>query len=381
METGSERSQLVSMEDERVLLAAAVSLSGRYARQGRLAAAGLQQAVADVCSVGGVRLGARRFLPKVLVLDDAGTGTGVRRALDAVGGADLVLGPYGSDLVRTAGRWAAERGRVLWNHGGSADDVERLPGVVSLASPASRYLAVVLEALGAQWRSARVLVAVGRGRFAQHAAEGAWKAAARLGMSVVAAVSHEEVPEHPEAEVLLIAGSFEQDVGILRRLRVRPPVIGAVAGGIGAFANELGRRAEGVLAPSQWEEGVHFPLDVGPRSADVVRALRARVLPTLSAGAGTGHVEYPCAQAYAAVLVALRCVEKSGSLDDEALLDAARSLRCTTFFGRFGLGDDGRQSDHNLVVVQWRAGVKRVVWPPDAYPKPHWRAHRRDSAS
>ncbi|HZA37141.1 MAG TPA: hypothetical protein VE505_19555, partial [Vicinamibacterales bacterium] len=105
--------------------------------------------------------------------------------------------------------------------------------------------------------------------------------------------------------------------------------------------------------------------DVGPRSVDVVRALRARVLPTLSAGAGTGHVEYPCAQAYAAVLVALRCVEESGSLDDGALLDAARSLRCTTFFGRFGLGDDGRQSDHDELAVQWRAGVKRVVWPPD----------------
>jgi len=226
-------------------------------------------------------------------------------------------------------------------------------------------LAVVLEALGAQGRSARVLLAVGPGSFAQHAAKGAREAAARLGMSVVATLPHGDVPEDPEADVLLIAGSFEQDVAVLRRLRVRPPVIGAVAAGIGAFANELGRRAEGVLAPSQWEEGVHFALDVGPRSVDVVRALRARVLPALSVGAGTGHVEYPCAQAYATVLVALRCVEESGSLDDRALLDAARSLRCTTFFGRFGLGDDGRQSDHDLLVVQWRAGVKRVVWPPD----------------
>jgi branched-chain amino acid transport system substrate-binding protein len=141
--------------------------------------------------------------------------------------------------------------------------------------------------------------------------------------------------------------------------------MGAVAGGIGAFASEFGRRTEGVLAPSQWEEGVPFAVDVGPRSMGMVRALQARVLPTLSAGAGTGHVEYPCAQAYAAVLVALRCVEESGSLDDGALLAAARSLRCTTFFGRFGLGDDGRQSDHDLLVLQWRAGVKHVVWPPD----------------
>ena len=93
--------------------------------------------------------------------------------------------------------------------------------------------------------------------------------------------------------------------------------------------------------------------------------LRARVLPTLSVGAGTGHIEYPSAQAYAAVLVALRCVEDAGSLEDEALAAAARRLRCTTFFGRFGLAADGRQLEHEMLVAQWRAGMKRIVWPPE----------------
>ena len=356
---------MVGLQDERVLVAGVTSLSGRYVFQGRQAGAGLQQAVADVCSAGGVRLGDRRVLPELVVLDDRGTRAGVRRALDALVEAGLVVGPYGSDLVREAAAWAVHRGRVLWNHGGSADDVEHLAGVVSVASPASRYLASVLEALAPHRRSARVLIAAGRGGFGQHAAQGARQAAARLGMSVIGSVPHDEVPDAPGTDVLLMAGTFEQDVALLRRFRTRPPLIGAVAAGLGAFAHELGRRAEGVLAPSQWEEGVHFAVDVGPRPVHVVRALRARVLPTLSAGAGTGHVEYPSAQAYAAVLVALRCVEESGSLDDGALLDAARGLRCTTFFGRFGLGDDGRQSDHDELVVQWRAGVKRVVWPPD----------------
>ena len=341
-----------------------MSLSGRYASQGRLAAAGLRQVVADVSSAGGIRVGERRLLPEMLVLDDGGTRAGVRRALDALGGADLMFGPYGSDLVREAAGWAAQRGRILWNHGGSADDVECLPGVVSVASPASRYLTAVLEAVAAHRRSARVLLAIGAGRFGHHAAHGARQAAARLGMSVVGVMPHDEVPEAPDAELLLMAGSFEHDVALLRRLRVRPPVIGAVAAGIGAFARELGRRAEGVLGPSQWEEGLQFVVDVGPRPADVVRALRARVLPRLSVGAGPGHVEYPTAQAYAAVLVALRCVQDAGSTDDEALRIAAHRLRCTTFFGRFGLGADGRQLDHDLVVVQWHAGVKRLVWPP-----------------
>jgi len=88
-----------------------------------------------------------RLTPELHVVDDGGTRAGVRGALEEVAEADLLVGPYGSDLVDEAARWAAERGRVLWNHGGSADEVERLPGVVSVPSPASRYLGPVLEAL------------------------------------------------------------------------------------------------------------------------------------------------------------------------------------------------------------------------------------------
>ena len=349
----------------RVLVGAVVSLSGRYTFQGRLAGAGLQQAVADVRSSGGVRLADRTVLPELVILDDRGTRAGVRQALDALTGADLVIGPYGSDLARAAGAWAAERGRVVWNHGGSADDVEGLSGVVSVASPASSYLSAMLDALARHRPSARVLVAAGRGGFGHHAIQGAQQAATRLGLSIVGSVTHHEVPESPDADVLLLAGSFEQDLELLRRLRKRPAIIGAVAAGLGAFADELGGRIERILAPTQWEEGVHFVVDLGPQPAQVLRALRARVLPTLSVGAGTGHIEYPSAQAYAAVLVALRCVEDSGSLEDEALAAAARRLRCTTFFGRFGLAADGRQLEHEMLVAQWRAGVKRIVWPPE----------------
>jgi branched-chain amino acid transport system substrate-binding protein len=352
------------MQDGRVLVGAVVSLSGRYASQGRLAAGGLRQAVDDIRSAGGVRLADRHVFPELVVLDDGGTRVGVRQALDALTAADLVVGPYGSDLVRVAGAWAAERGRVLWNHGGSADDVERTARVVSVASPASRYLAAVLEAVARHRPSARVLVAVGRGGFGQCAAQGARQAAGRLGMSVVGCVTHDAVPEVPDVDVLLLAGSFEQDVALLRRLRTRPAIIGAVAAGLGAFAVETARRHEGVLGPSQWEEGVNFAVDLGARPATVLRALRARVLPTLSAGTETSHIEYPTAQAYAVVLIALHCMEDAGSLDDGALAAAARRLRCTTFFGRFGLAEDGRQLDHNMLVVQWRAGMKRVVWPP-----------------
>jgi len=197
-------------------------------------------------------------------------------------------------------------------------------------------------------------------------ADGARRAAERLGMVVAGTVPHADVPDRParDADVLVAAGTFADDLELLRRLRDRPSAVAAVGAGIGRFGSELGSRAEGVLGPSQWEEGVRFRADVGPTVADVIRSLRAAVMPNLRAEGAGRSVDYPAAQAYAAGQIALRCVEEAGTTQDAQVEREARGFRCTTFFGRFGLGEDGRQQDHQMLAVQWQDGVKRVVGPP-----------------
>lgn len=70
--------------DGSLVLASPISLTGRYAHLGRLAAAGLHQAVEDVAHRGGVRVGGRTLTPEVVVFDDGGTRAGVRHALDVL---------------------------------------------------------------------------------------------------------------------------------------------------------------------------------------------------------------------------------------------------------------------------------------------------------
>jgi branched-chain amino acid transport system substrate-binding protein len=348
----------------RLVLGAPVSLSGRYAFQGRLAAIGLRQAVEDFQARGGLDLDGERLSPEIKLVDDGSTRSGIRKALEAISGADLIFGPYGSDLAYEAALWAGETRRTIFNHGGSADQVQRLPGVISIPTPASRYLASMLEALADPLPGARVLLIVGGGQFGRSAAEGAEEAARKLGMTVVAAVPYSEVASAPDADVLLGAGKFAEDLELVAGLSVRPSAVGVVAAGLGLFGLRLRAGAEGILGPSQWEEGVRFHPDFGPNQMEVVRSLRAGTLATLRAEMVGGHVEYPAAQAYASVLVALRCFQDAGGGDDSSLEAAARRLKFTTFFGPFGLGEDGRQRDHGMVICQWHEGVKRIVWPP-----------------
>ena len=274
MEGSEER-----VPDARLVVGAPLSLTGRYGFLGRLAAAGLRQVVQGARTLGGIRMGEEPLAPELQVVDDGGTRAGVRGALEEVAEADLLVGPYGSDLVDEAARWAAGRGRVLWNHGGSADEVERLRGVVSVPSPASRYLGPVLEALAESLPGARVLVAAGRGPFGRSAALGAGDAADRLGMTFVGTVAPEEVPEASDADVVLAAGTFAEDVELVRRLRARPTAVAAVAAGIslfgarpwgqapkGSWARPNGRRAPG--SPSTWDRGRRRRSGLsGPRSS------------------------------------------------------------------------------------------------------------------
>ena len=93
--------------------------TGRYALQG-------------VQLRAGVELWAARTGARLLIEDDRSSpqhAIEVHARLLARGCA-FVLGPYGGDCTRAVARAAG--GAAVWNHGAAADDVQRLPGVVSV---------------------------------------------------------------------------------------------------------------------------------------------------------------------------------------------------------------------------------------------------------
>ena len=221
-------------------------------------------------------------------------------------GCSPVLGPYGSDTTRAVARG----GGTVWNHGAAADDVQRLPGVVSVPSPSSRYLVAVARAAVELHGVSRAAVLTGPGRFARFAREGLERAAGTLGLRLVAA---------DEAECILLCGSVEWEAARFRQI-ARPGVV--VAGVSPGLPHAPHVWPDGVLAPVQWHPDLGGP---------------------------PGLADYVAAQAYACALIA-----DSGPNDP-------RSLSTETFFGRFELDSDGLQVGHRLSVVRWRDGRQEVV--------------------
>ena len=148
---------------------APLPLTGRYAVQGAQVRAGLE-------------LWARQTGARLVLLDDCSDPRQAARLHEdlVAGGCRFVLGPYGSDSTRAVAR--ARAGRVVWNHGAAADDVQRLPGVVSVPSPASRYLVALGRAVARLSPGAHVAVEGAPGRFA---CEELQREAAVLGLRLV----------------------------------------------------------------------------------------------------------------------------------------------------------------------------------------------------
>ena len=400
------------------------SLSGQFQTQGRQALAGIRAWAEDANRAGGLTVADRPGpLPvSVVCYDDASLADGTRRATrrlildDRV---DLLFGPYSSGLAQAAAAVAAEHNRLLWNHGGASDNIQRTgPGrVVDILTPAGEYLAALPDLVRAAAPGARTfaIVRCAVGAFPRQVSDGMARRAVALGFEQT--LHHEFPPDTTDfshvldavaqvkPDLLLAVGRIRHDLAFARQL-ARRRTAGVTAGDLGVagtlgavavvaapiqqFQDALGDNAAGFIGPSQWEPGddLNDELNSEPRmggderadggdAASPVAALygpaAAQVMASLqrasqAAGDSTGDlaVDYPMVQAYAAGLVAQRCVAAAGTLDDTALWAAATGLDFATFYGRFRIDpDSGRQVGRSVVIIQWQQGRKAIIWPPE----------------
>lgn len=367
------------MQGDRIVVGIVASLTGQFSRQGSQALEGAAAWVRDANISGGIFVKSlAKKLPLQLVhLDDRSRADVARRSAEKLiqeHRSDLLLGPYSSVLTLAVAPVAEKYRRILWNHGGASDRIcsQGYRWVVGILTPASKYLQGLIDLLKEiDPGSRRVAVLYsGRGSFAESVASGVVSYAAQQGFLVTSQVRYQPPVEdfYPllrevhgsEPDVIIGVGRIQDDLLLasqMVRSGVRAKAVALVAAGIGQFSETLGSGAGGFIGPSQWEPGAVHTTDYGPAAQDVVTRLGE---------AGIESIDYPMAQAYAAGLVAQRCVEEAGTLDNGALREVADQLEFTTFYGRFKLDQaTGCQVGRSVQIVQWQGGKKVVVWPRD----------------
>ncbi len=360
------------------------SLSGQFQVQGRQALAGLQAWAADINQAGGIALGNAGPKAHVSVIhhDDSSKPDMAKQVTDLLisqDKVDLLFGPYSGVLTRAAAQVAESRQRLLWNQGGATDDIyqQGYRWVVGVLTPAGQYLTGLLPLIrDADPEAASVgILRAATGAFPRVIAQEVQRQADALGFQVCYVrqypASHDDFSGIVEdirkaaPDVLVAVGRIHNDLAFAQSLVCLPISLRAaavVAAPIQQFREALGDDVEGFIGPSQWEHGGKYPRDYGPSAQEVLKSLTKQ---------RQGPVDYPMAQAYAAGVIAQRCLEHAGSLNDRALRQAAAEVDFSTFYGRFKIDPaTGRQVGRSNLLIQWQQGRKVILWPPEQQQAP-----------
>jgi branched-chain amino acid transport system substrate-binding protein len=363
------------MSRPEITIGLSVSLSGKFHPQGQQALQGARLWQAYINAQGGIAVqnGEKRSV-RLIWYDDRSRISFARKnacQLLKEDQIDILLGPYSSSLTMAVAEIAEEYKKVLWNSGGSSDEIfsHGRRYLVGIASPASDYLRELPHWLAEEHPALRricVLYSAG-GTFGWQVARGILES-----VLVVAGQSVELVPINSslenydtilrtlfdiDPEVVVLAATFPDELVIMRTRQHWPStvrVVAAVAAGLGDFSAELAQIADGVLGPSQWEPGVTFPNVTGPTSDWFLDSFQRQF----------GHApNYIAAGSFATGLVVTECIWRAASLDDEQLRSTASDLDCNTFYGRFRIDSlTGIQTGHRVLLIRWQGGHKVV--PP-----------------
>lgn len=305
-------------------------------------------------------------------------------------GVKVIIGTYSSSLAYAASEVAERNGVIYWEVGGIADNItERgykylfrvCPTASNFGINAARFTANALAPkLGIAPQDLRVAVVYEDSLYGTTVAQYAEEEAKRIGLNVVANEPYSSKSVDLSSVILnlkaadpdvVIATSYAPDSILLSRqskeLGFRPKyLVGTGAGhALRSFAETLGPDAEGVFNTDFTQIRTSSDYAVG---IDEFVELYTK---TFNEPPRSGH----SLVSYHGAMVLFDVLEKAGSVDPEAIREAALAIdqpddQSPTGYGAKFAGPDAKDAGQNqkaqTAVAQWQNGELITVWPEKA---------------
>lgn len=376
-----------------ILFGAAVSLTGKTAKEGEYTRNGYQLYVDRINELGGIKVGGKSYRVALKYYDDESKSERTAQLIEKLVNEDKVnflLGPYGSAPTATAAP-IAERYKIpLVEANGSAESIfsKGYRYTFAVLSPARRYLQGIIDAIRATDPSAKTVAILGENEpFSKEVAQGGADHAKEEGMQVV---YHELYPSNTQdvsalltsikaknPHILLGAGHLQDSLLVIKQakdLGLSPRAIGfSVGPSSPEFRENLKADADYVFGATQWTDALKYKGDDpwGTPQA-FAAAVRARY-PEYKV------VAYQVAESAAALVAYQKAIEKAQSLEPTAVRDALAALDIMTFYGQIKFDARGVNVYKPMAVEQLQPdGRKYTVFPTAVaekgvlYPMPPW---------
>jgi branched-chain amino acid transport system substrate-binding protein len=385
---------LPALAADTIVFGAAISITGKTAKEGEYTRDGYQFAIDKINELGGIKVGGKSYKVALKYYDDETKPERTAQLIEKLINEDKVnflLGPYGSSPTGTAAP-IAERYKVpMVEANGAAESVFSKGYTYSfmILSPAKLYLRGILDVVRSKDPSVKRVAILGENEsFSKEVAQGAAEYAKEKGMEVV---YDELYPSNAQdvsalltaikgknAQVILGSGHLQDSLLIVKQARdlnVSPNAMGfSVGPSSPEFRANLGKSADYIYGATQWTEALRYngsddPWKTPKAFAEAFRAKRPdyKVIP------------YQIAESAIAVIAYQRAIEKAGSLDPTRVRDALAAIDLSTFYGRVKFDSRGVNTYKQMAVEQYHPdGNKYTVWPADVaekaalYPMPPW---------
>jgi len=371
-----------------ITLGAAVSETGRYAREGKDTRQGYNTWLAWVNDeYGGIKVGDECYNVEIIFYDDEGdvdTATNLVERLITEDEVDYLLGPYSSGLTMSTSAIAEKYGMIMVEGNGASESIfERgFQNIFAVLTPAGNYTQSALKALADQGAES-VVIAYEDTAFPTSVGLGAQRWAEEYGLEILTVETYPvEVADVTaimtkfrdlDPDVFVGGGHFNDALLFVKaaeELGFSPDAMVITVGPSNPdFAAEIGNAANYILGPTQWEATMSWEDEYFGTPADF--AARYESLwgepPT-----------YQAAESTATALALHLAIEQAGSLDMDAVRQALFDLDEVTFYGPINFDETGKNVAKPMGTIQIQDGVINVVAPSEAavtdlqFPMPPW---------
>ena len=349
---------------DKIILGAAVSLTGKYSTNGKHTQNGYNMAVERINSMGGVKVGGKTYKFDIIYYDDesnSGRAAQLAERLIKQDGVHYMLGPYSSGLTKAMAPVTEENKIPMVEANGASRSLftKGYKYLFAVLSPANQYLEVAID-LAVEKNGGPVVIAMAfeQDAFSQDVRLGIVDAAKRTGSTIIiddklpkelndmAATLAKVKATNPD--VLVISGHSKGALTAIRQIaemKIDVPMLAMTHCDASKLAKQHGKNSEYALCAAQWHKELSYSDEFfgnGIKFDKDFNALYGYAPP------------YQAAESAAALLVFKDAFERANSTDKEKVRDALAKTDMETFYGNVKFGDGGQNIAKPMVLFQVR---------------------------
>ena len=265
---------------DKIILGAAVSLTGKYSTNGKHTQNGYNMAVERINSMGGIKVGGKTYKFDIIYYDDesnSGRAAQLAERLIKQDGVHYMLGPYSSGLTKAMAPITEENKIPMVEANGASRSLftKGYKYLFAVLSPANQYLEVAIDlAVEKNGGPVDIAMAFEQDAFSQDVRLGIVDAAKRTGSKIII---DDKLPKElndmaatlakvkaTKPDVLVVSGHSKGALTAIRQIaemKVDVPMLAMTHCDASKLAKQHGKNSEYALCAAQWHKELTYSDD------------------------------------------------------------------------------------------------------------------------